>query len=62
MAKIKNQSIGDMEKDWQTESDIRTLLEAKKIKNDPKRMQCVREMAKSKLEGMASLVADQDNA
>jgi hypothetical protein len=61
MAKLETKSVGKMEEEWQTESDIRTLLEARKIKKDPKRMKCVRDMAKSKLGDMASLADTTDS-
>ena len=49
-----------MELDWQTESDMRTLLEAQKIKADPKRMKAVQDAAKEKLQVMALLATGQD--
>jgi hypothetical protein len=30
--------VGQSEKDWQAESDLRTLIEAEKIKRDKKRL------------------------
>ena len=49
MAKSSN-SIAAVksEDDWQTESDLRTVLECEKIEKDPKRMAKVRALAKSK--------------
>ena len=37
------------EDDWQTESDLRTVLECEKIEKDPARMKKVRALAKKKL-------------
>jgi hypothetical protein len=46
--------------DWRTESDLSTLLEAKKIEADPKRMAKVRALAKQKMLDVASVAADED--
>lgn len=49
-----------MDKEWEVESDLRTLLEAEKIKKDPKRMKAVKEMAKKKMEDMVNVAADKE--
>ena len=46
--------------DWRTESDLNTLLEAKKIEADKKRMDKVRALAKQKMLDVASVAADED--
>jgi len=46
--------------DWRTESDVNTLLEAKKIEADKKRMAKVRALAKQKMLDVASVAADED--
>lgn len=58
MAKSSN-SIATIkgEDDWQTESDLRTLLECEKIEKDPKRMAKVRALAKSKLLEVAAIAS-----
>jgi len=59
MARVK--AVSDpFENDWRTESDLSTLLEAKKIEADPKRMNKVRALAKQKMLDVASVAADED--
>lgn len=41
-----------VEMEWRVEDDLRTLLEAEKIKKDSKRMKAVKELAKKKMEDM----------
>lgn len=43
------------DKEWQTQDDLRTVLEAKKIQKDPKRMAAVRALAKKKQAEMQAL-------
>jgi hypothetical protein len=50
------------EDDWQCESDLRTLMEAEKIKNDPKRLAKVQAMAKQKMMAVASIAAEAKDA
>jgi hypothetical protein len=58
MAKSKNSTMmGGMDPDWQTESDVRTLGEAHRIKGDPKRLKAAKEHAKKKLESMARIAS-----
>ena len=45
------------EDDWQTESDLRTVLECEKIEKDPARMKKVRSLAKAKLLEVASIAS-----
>lgn len=45
------------EDDWQTESDLRTVLECEKIEKDPARMKKVRALAKKKLLEVASIAS-----
>lgn len=60
MAKKGNtlNAIGGGPDDWQVESDMRTLMEAEKIKKDPKRMAKCQAMAKQKLLDLASVASD----
>lgn len=48
--KANSASPMDVDSDWRAESDLRTLVEAEKIKKDPKRlkacMKCKREAMK----------------
>ena len=38
--------------DWRAEDDMRTLMEADKIKKDAKRLKAAKDLARKKLEGM----------
>jgi hypothetical protein len=40
---------------WRAEHDMNTLLEAKKIENDPKRFAAAKACAREKLEAVASV-------
>jgi hypothetical protein len=44
--------------DWRTESDLNTLLEAKKIEADKKRMAKVRALAKKKMLDFAAVATE----
>lgn len=43
------------ENEWRAQDDLRTLLEAKKIQKDPKRMAAVRAVAKQKMADLTAL-------
>ena len=43
------------EREWRAQDDLRTLLEAKKIQKDSKRMAAVRKLAKEKMADMQAL-------
>ena len=61
MAKSKEASLSswkDEEARWQCEQDMRTLMDAEKIKKDPKRMKAVQQMAKEKMMAVASLASE----
>ena len=47
--------IGAMNDIYAVESDLRTLLEADEIREDKKRMNAVRKLAKDKLEDLAKI-------
>ncbi len=59
MAK-KSKSLGTVSPDeeWQVEDDMRTLMRAKEIQADPKRMAKVKTLARKKLETVASVLGD----
>lgn len=58
MAKAK---LGQaVEADWQTEDDLRTLMRAKEIEKDPKRLAAARALAKEKMMQAASVASDDD--
>lgn len=44
--------------DWQTESDLRTLMEAEAIEKDPKRLAKAQALAKKKLLDLASVASE----
>lgn len=44
-----------VDSDWQVEDDMRTLLRAKEIQRDPKRMAAVRKLAQQKVADMKNL-------
>ena len=48
MAKNSTNSIG-MDRDWQAESDMRTLAQAEEIRKDPKRLKAALAKAKEKI-------------
>lgn len=50
----KDTSIG-MNKEWQAESDMRTLAEAEEIRKDPKRLKAAMAKAKEKIEELQKL-------
>lgn len=43
------------DKKWQAEDDMRTLLRAKEIEKDPKRLAAARAMAKEKMAAMQQI-------
>lgn len=45
------------EDDWQTESDLRALMEAEAIKKDPKRLVKAQALAKKKLLDLAAVAS-----
>lgn len=42
------------DKSWQAEADVRTLIEAQVIRNDPKRFKAAQKKAKEQAEAMES--------
>ncbi len=64
MAKAMKLTASAMLKDdekWRVESDMRTLMEAESIKNDPKRYAKVQAMAKQKMMEVAKIASDTDD-
>jgi hypothetical protein len=60
MAKVKAATVPSMEKseaEWRAEDDMRTLLRAKEVESDPKRLAAARACAKKKLSEMQSVAA-----
>lgn len=55
-------AISNSEDDWQTESDMRTLMECKKIESDPKRLAKVRALARKRLEEAALVIGETSEA
>lgn len=58
MAKSKGLSAVSMDDDWQVESDLRTIIDAEKIKRDPKRYQKVQQLAKKRMLEVAEVAAE----
>lgn len=60
----KSKSAGVMAyslpRDYQAESDLRTLQDAEAIEADPKRFKAAQELAKKKLIELAAVVSDKD--
>ncbi len=54
-----NAVIKDDEK-WKVESDLRTMIEAETIKNDPKRFAKVQQLAKERMTEVAKLASKED--
>lgn len=52
-------TIKDDEK-WRVESDLRTLIEAESIKNDPKRYAKVQALAKERMTEVAKVASKDD--
>lgn len=48
------------EDEWRVEADLNTLMEAKKIEADPKRMEKVRALAKKRMMDAAVIAGDKD--
>lgn len=46
------------DEEWQVEDDMRTLMRAKEIQADPKRMAKVKALARKKLETVASVLGE----
>jgi len=44
-----------MDMDWQAEDDLRSIMRANEIKEDPKRLAAVKALAKEKLVDMAKI-------
>ena len=56
MAKNSTNSIG-MDRDYQAESDMRTLAQAEEIRKDPKRLKAALAKAKEKIAELQSIPA-----
>ena len=59
MAKADTMGI-PADKEWQIESDLRTIMEAQKIEKDEKRFKAVKELAKKRLLDFASVASETD--
>lgn len=51
-------SMRKEEERWQAESDMRTLIEAEKIKADPKRLAAAQKCAKDKMMEVAAVAVE----
>ena len=59
MAKADTMGI-QADKEWQIESDLRTLMEAEKIEKDEKRFKAAKALAKKRLLDLASVASESD--
>jgi hypothetical protein len=57
----KKSGLSAAEIDWQTEDDLRTLVRAREIEKDPKRMKAAQELAKKKMVEVAAVASDTDD-
>ena len=64
MAKNKRTTLGmgSTPADWEVESDLSTLMRAKEIECDPKRMERARKLAKEKMMQAASVATDDEKS
>jgi len=61
MAKKKSSSVCCVsDDDWRAESDLRTLIEAEKIKKDKKRYAAAKEVAKNQLMEVAAVASEEN--
>ena len=61
MATKKNHPALVGSDDWQTEDDLRTLVRAREIEKDPKRMKAAQELAKKKMVEVAAVASHTDD-
>lgn len=54
---MKSKNLAAPRDDWEVEDDIRTLMRAREIQRDPKRMAAVQKMARQKIEDMKNLAS-----
>lgn len=59
--KMSNSIMVAADEDWRVESDLRTILDAEEIRNDKKRWDKVRALAKKKLMTIAAVASDEDD-
>jgi hypothetical protein len=57
----KKLRVADAADDWQTEDDLRTLVRAREIEKDPKRMKAAQELAKKKMVEVAAVASDSND-
>ena len=58
MSRIAGMAI---DKNWQAENDLSTLLEASKINKDPKRLEAVKKAAKGRKDELVAQIASVTN-
>ena len=58
MSRVQNTAI---DKDWQAEQDLSSLLEACKINKDPKRLAAAKKAAKSRKDELVAQIASVTN-
>lgn len=55
-------SLAAMDKKWQAESDLRTLVEARKIRNDKARFKAATDLAKQQMTDVAAIAGSDNDA
>lgn len=60
MKRKKSSALATIPSDqhWRVESDLSTLMEAEKIKSDPKRLAAAQALAKEKMMAVAKVASD----
>jgi hypothetical protein len=59
--KNSNATLGGMDESWRAESDLRTLIEAQVIRNDPKRFKAAQKKAKEQAEALEEAMEPQSS-
>lgn len=62
MAKKRGAVSVGIDEEWRVENDMRTLVDARAIRNDPKRMAKVKALAQKRLGEVASLAGGDSDA
>lgn len=58
MAKKSSNAVGGPSEDWRVESDVRTLMQAEEIRDDPKRLKAAQKRAKEMVEDLQTINAE----
>lgn len=58
MSAKEKKEYEDQEKKWRAESDLRTLVDAEKIKSDPDRLKAAMKMKREQMDALKNIKAD----